>query len=288
MILIIGGRSKIGSELIRLLVEKNQPVRALIRGQETHVTWPAGVEPVVGDLADPTSLSAAMQGVQKVFLLSSPHPDAVEWSANAVEAALKCDVELLVRSSIIGADRPSASEFIDAHNRADRQLIKSGLDHVILRPNMFQQNITEQTIPSIDATGTFYGNAGDARISMIDTRDIAAVAAVVLTEPGHAGGHYNLTGPEALSYADVAARLSAAMGRLIHYVDVPDDAVRSALLSAGLNQWLTDSLVGLFQDYRRSGTHGYAAAVTHNVERITGQPPRSLDDLISERSADRA
>ena len=153
---------------------------------------------------------------------------------------------------------------------------------MIVRPNLFLQNIPESTVPSIDALGTFYVNAGQARISMVDTRDVAAVAAAVLTEPGHAGVHYDITGPEALSYTDVAAKLTGATGRPVTYVDVPDEAVRQALLGAGLNQWFASALVGLYQDYRRSGTDGYAAQVTSTVLRVTGRPARSLDDLLGE------
>ena len=153
---------------------------------------------------------------------------------------------------------------------------------MIVRPNLFLQNIPESTVPSIDASGTFYVNAGQARISMVDTRDVAAVSAVVLTEPGHSGAHYNITGPEALSYTDVAAKLVGATGRQVSYVDAPDEAVRQALIGAGLNQWFASALIGLYQDYRRSGTDGYAAQVTGTVERLTGRPARSLDDLLGE------
>jgi uncharacterized protein YbjT (DUF2867 family) len=117
---------------------------------------------------------------------------------------------------------------------------------------------------------------------MTDTRDVAAVASVVLTQPGHAGAHYEVTGPEALSYADVAERLSAVMGRTITYVDVPDAAARQALLGFGLDDWFVGALVGLYQDYRQSGRSGYASRVTDTVERVTGQPARSLDGLLSE------
>jgi uncharacterized protein YbjT (DUF2867 family) len=153
---------------------------------------------------------------------------------------------------------------------------------VIVRPNLFLQNVPESTIGSIDESGTFYADAGRARISMVDTRDVAAVAAVALTEPGHAGAHYDVTGPEALSYADVAAKLTGALGRRIGYADVPDDAVRQALIGAGLSEWFAGALTGLYQDYRRSGTDGYAAQVSDTVPRLTGRPARSLDDLLAE------
>jgi len=117
---------------------------------------------------------------------------------------------------------------------------------------------------------------------MVDTRDVAAVAAVVLTQPGHVGAHYDVTGPEALSYAEVAAKLTNATGRRITYVAAPDDAARQALLGTGLNEWFANALVGLYQDYRRSGSDGYAAQVTNAVERLTGRPARSLDNLLAE------
>ncbi|MGP7997345.1 MAG: SDR family oxidoreductase [Streptosporangiaceae bacterium] len=281
MILVIGGRSKIGTALIGRLLERDQQVRVLVRAGEPAAGL-AAAEVVTADLADEGSLVAAMEGIEKVFLLSSPHPDAIRWHRNAIDAARRTDVRLLVRSSILGADRQSPAEFIGAHTACDRYLEDSGLPHVIVRPNFFLQNIPASLIPSIDASGTFYADAGEARISMVDTRDVGAVAAVVLTEPGHAGAHYDVTGPEAISHGDVADKLTRVLGRQITYVDAPDEAVRDALLGAGLGAWFADALVGLYQDYRRSGPSGYAAQITDTVERLTGHQARSLDDLLAE------
>ena len=281
MILVIGGRSKIGSALLEELLGRGQQVRVLVRAGEPAGGVPAAAEIVAGDLADEGSLVTAMAGIEKVFLLSSPHPDAVAWHRNAIDAARRTEVQVLVRSSIIGADRDSPAEFISAHTASDRYLEDSGLPFVIIRPNLFLQNVPGSTIPSIGPSGSFYVNAGQARISMADTRDVAAVAAAALTEPGHTGAHYDVTGPEALSYADVAAKLTTALGRPVTYVDAPDDAVRQGLLGAGLNEWFAGALVGLYQDYRRSGTDGYAAQVTSTVPRLTGRPARSLDDLLA-------
>jgi uncharacterized protein YbjT (DUF2867 family) len=282
VILVIGGRSKIGGALIGELLGRGQQVRALARAGEQAGGLPAAAEAVTGDLADEGSLVTAMAGIEKVFLLSSPHPDAIGWHRNAIDAARRTQVQLMVRSSILGADRESPADFISAHTTCDRYLEESGLPYVIVRPNLFLQNIPESTIPSIDASGTFYVNAGEARISMADTRDVAAVAAVALTEPGHTGAHYDVTGPEALSYSDVAAKLTRVMGRRISYIGASDSAVRQALLGAGLTGWFADALVGLYQDYRRSGTGGYAAQVTGIIQRVTGRPARSLDDLLGE------
>jgi uncharacterized protein YbjT (DUF2867 family) len=287
LILVIGGRSKIGAALITELLDRGEQVRALVRAGEAAGGLPAdglpaAAEAVTGDLADEGSLVTAMAGAEKVFLLSSPHPDAVGWHRNAIDAARRTQVQLLVRSSILGADRETPAEFISAHTTCDRYLEDSGLPYVIVRPNLFLQNVPESTIPSIDESGTFYADAGQARISMVDTRDVAAVAAAALTEPGQAGAHYDVTGPQALSYADVAARLTSALGRRISYADAPDDAVRGALLGAGLSEWFAGALTGLYQDYRRSGPDGYAAQVSGTVAELTGRPARSLDDLLGE------
>jgi uncharacterized protein YbjT (DUF2867 family) len=282
VILVIGGRSKIGSALLELLSARGEQVRALTRAGEDAAKLGAGVETVTGDLGSPDSLRQAMSGVAKVFLLSSPHPDAAQWHRNAIGAAREAGVSLVVRSSILGADPDSPSVFLSSHGQSDRDLEQSGLDYTILRPNMFMQNVPESTIPSIDADGRFYVDAGQARISMVDTRNVAAVASVILTESGHEGAKYDLTGPEALSYSDVAAKLSDSLGREVSYVEVPDDAARGAMLGFGMDAWLVDALVGLFAEYRRSGTDGYASVVADSVERLTGKPPRSLDQMLAE------
>jgi uncharacterized protein YbjT (DUF2867 family) len=283
MILVIGGRSKIGSALISELLARGELVRVLLRHVEDGGS-PAGVERVVGDLGDPQSLAAAMTGVSRVFLLCGPTPDEVVLNRNAIDAAAEARVQLLVRSSILGSDPGSSATFVRDHGVCDDHLREVGVPYAIVRPNLFMQNVPEQTVPSIDSAGNFYANAGDAKVSMVDTRDVAAVAAVLLSEPGHEGEELDVTGPEALSYRDVAGKLSATLGREISYVDVPDETLRGALVGFGLGDWMVAALVDLFQDYRRSGTDGYAARVTDTIERITGRPPRTLDALLAESS----
>jgi uncharacterized protein YbjT (DUF2867 family) len=285
MILVIGGRSKIGAALIAELRARDEPVRALVRPAAVADAMPDGVEAVIGDLADTGSLAAAMDGAEKVFLLCGPAQDEYRLNRNAIDAAQSADVKLLVRSSILGARRDAPGTFASDHGACDEYLRDSTLHRVIVRPNLFLQNVPESTIPSIDADGNFYVNAGDARISMVDTRDVAAVAAITLTEQGHEGREYDVTGPEALSYADVAAVLSELEGRKVSCIDAPDDAVRAAMLGAGMDEWLVDGLVDLYQDYRRSGRDGDAAQVTDTVERLTGRPARTLRQLLDEQAS---
>lgn len=204
MILVIGGRSKIGSALIAELLERGEQVRALVRESESADSFPAAVSMVTGDLADLGPLVSAMSGADGVFLICGPSKDEFWLNRNAIDAAESAEVRLLVRSSILGADPHSPSTFSNDHGTADDYLRDSLVDHTILRPNPFLQNVPESTLPSIDARGNFYLNAAHARISMVDTRDVAAIAAVALTEPGHESEEYDITGPEGLSYSDVA------------------------------------------------------------------------------------
>ena len=190
-----------------------------------------------------------------------------------------------MRSSILGADAESSSTFHRQHGQSDRYLQDSGVPFTILRPHYFTQNITTSTIPSIDASGNFYGSAGQARLSMLDTRDAAEAAAVVLTSDGHLGRIYDLTGPEALSFDDVAEKVSAALGREVHAVDVPLESTRQALEGFGLPVWMVNAVVELYQDYRESGPDGYAAQISDAVQRLTGKTPRTLDLLLQEYRA---
>ncbi len=129
--------------------------------------------------------------------------------------------------------------------------------------------------------GVLYGMTGEGRISYVDTRDIAAVAARVLTSPGHQGNSYTLTGHEALSAAEVAERLSAANGREVRYVDLPPDAFRQALAGAGLPDRLVDALI--VGNTRLAAGDG--AAVSDEVARLTGRPPRTFEVFAADHRA---
>jgi uncharacterized protein YbjT (DUF2867 family) len=284
MVLVIGARSSIGAALIGELLSRREQPRALVPREEEHDASLLldSVDVVAGDLADPASLVEAMHGVDRVFLHCEATPDAVKLNSNAIRVAKGMGVKLLVRSSIVGANTSSAATLIRDHGLSDRYLEQSRVPYVILRPNLLLQSVVEKTIPSIDAGGSFSVNAGVARISMVDARDVAAVAAVTLTEPGHEDRRYDVTGPEALSYSEVARRLTRTIGWSTTYADTPDDEMREQLLQSGAGEWLATAEVELFEQYRQSGAFGYASAVTETVERLTGNPPRTLDDVLAE------
>jgi len=277
MILVIGSRSRTGRELVQLLRASGEKLRLLTRSGED-----AGPDSFTGDLARPATLDSAMAGAHKVFLLSSPAHDEMAWHRNAIDAAAKAGVKHLVRSSIIGADPHSRARFIRHHGESDEYLRASGVPYTIIRPNFYMHNVTAGWAPTLDPAGNYYAPAGDARISMVDSRDVAAVAAVTLTSGRHLGKTYDVTGPESLTHAEACEKLGERLARPLRYVPVDDDSARSAMLGAGLNAWFADALVELYQDYRRSGEGGYAARVRKTVSDITGTKPRTLDQALDD------
>ena len=284
MILVIGGGSRTGRELVRLLRGRGELVRVLTRSAEAAAPAEAAANPdrVVGDLARPATLDAAMAGVDQVFLLSSPAHDERAWHRNAIEAATRQGVKHLVRSSILGADAHAKPRFIRHHGESDDFLRASGVPFTIIRPNFYLHNVTAGWAPTLDPQGNYYAPAGDALISMVDARDVAAVAFAALTGRRRTGKTYDVTGPEPLSHQQACEKLAERLGRPVRYVPVDDDTARSAMLGAGLPGWLTDALVELYQDYRRSGTDGYAARMHGTVANVTGQEPISLDEALDD------
>lgn len=264
---------------MRLLGSDGTAVRVLTRASESSMP---GIEEVQGDLSKPGTLDEAMAGVTSVFLLCGAAHDELAWLRNAIDAAARAGVSHLVSSSILGSDPDSPARFVRHHGQADEHLVASGVPYTILRPNMYMHNVTSLWPPTIGPDGNYYAPAGDARISAIDARDVAAVAARALTEDGHVGKAYDLTGPAALSTAECCDLLGAQLGRAVQYIPVDDEAARGAMLGAGLPGWMVDGLVELYQDYRRSGLDGYAAQVHDSVQVVTGRPPRTLGQALTE------
>ncbi len=178
---------------------------------------------------------------------------------------------------MLGVDEASPCRLIRTHARVEEVIKASELPYTFVRPNSFMQNLRSYA-GSIAAEDAFYVPAADARISHVDARDVAAVATRALTEDGHAGKAYEVTGPEALTCDEVAGLFSARLGRTIRYVSVPDEGARQGMVAAGLPEWYADGLVELYQLYRRQE----GAVVTDAVERVTGQQPRTVDAYLAE------
>jgi uncharacterized protein YbjT (DUF2867 family) len=275
MILITGATGHIGHELVRLLRDKGADFRVLIPGEAGAAELQQiGVEVVSSDFDDVKRLAGVMKKAERLFLASAPDPEQATKQGLLVKAAQKAHISHLVKLSSQGAASDAPCRLARWHAQTEQQIESSGLDSTILRPHYVMQNMLmfEHTITIENA---FYAPMGEGRVSMVDARDIAAVAATVLLEDGHAGRAYEITGPEALSFEDVANKLSAIRKRQVTYVDIPPERAREGMLRAGTPDWLADAILELYAGYRI----GTGELVTDVVERLTDQRPRSFDEF---------
>lgn len=280
MIVVVGATGTVGSELIDLLASRDVAVRAMSR-RPPEEDPRKSIEWVEGDLADVDRLRLAFDGAAKVFLVTGNVEDMVALQKNAIRAAEESGVDHLVKISALAASDHSKSVIGVWHWVVEQVLRDSRLSWTILRPHVFMQNVLDQA-ESIREAGTLYAASADAEIPMIDTRDIAAVAAAVLTEDGHAGERYTLTGPEAVSYREVARAISEATDRPVRYVAETEDDAWRRLHGAGLPPWLIGAQLSLAA-YQRAG--GGTDVITDTVARLTGREPRTIRDFARDHAA---
>ena len=282
MILVTGATGSNGTELLKLLTARNVPVRAMVRSPEKagHLAALPGVELCGGDFDDPASLERALQGMQRAFLLTNSTERAEDQQRAFVAAARRTGLQHIVKLSQFAADEGSPVRFLRYHAAVERAVVESGIPYTFIRPNLFMQGLLSLS-HTIRTQGRFFAAAGDAAVSVVDVRDNAAVAAAALTEAGHAGRTYTLTGPAALTHAQMAAGLAEASDRAIAFVDVLPEAMRDALLGMDVPPWQADGLIEDYAHYRR----GEAATVTSGVQDATGRAPRSFAAFARDHAA---
>jgi uncharacterized protein YbjT (DUF2867 family) len=282
MILVTGATGLTGGALVRRLSAAGGPVRALTRDatRATGLSALPQVEVAEGDMTYPETLGRALLDVDRAMLISSSNPAMLEVQSNFIYAAAQAGVKHVVKLSGVIADVDSPFRFARMHGEIERRLEASGMAFTHLRAGEFMQAYFRQ-VPSIVATGRLLLPMDDARIASIDVGDIADVAATVLTSSGHEGAVYPLTGPEALSMADVAEKLSAATGRRIEYVNVAPEEATRARLAAGMPTFLADALDELFAERRK----GKEAQVSALVQTLLGRRATSFDEFAVRHAA---
>lgn len=282
MILVTGATGLNGSELVRRLSAKGIPSRALVRNlaKAQPLALLRDVEVVVGDMAQPHSLTEALQGVDKAMLISSSDPTMLETQSTFIDAARKAGVQHVVKLSGIIPELDSPFRFARMHAEIEKRLEDSGLAYTHLRAGEFMPSYFRQ-VPSIVGRGVLALPMGDARIASVDIGDLAEVAIAVLTSPGHEGKTYPLTGPESLSMAEIAEKLSTAIGRNIRYVDVSPEEANKARLAAGMPPYLAEGLDELFAERRK----GKESRVWPTIEEVFGRKPTSFDEFASRNAA---
>jgi len=278
MILITGATGKVGVELTRKLFDRGLPVRAFVRerSRARAISLP-GIELVEGDFARPDTFARAVDGVDQLFLLMPSSADVEQRQRNFVDAAKRARVKHVVKLSQLGANAAAAGRFQRYHAGVEHYILKSRIPYTFLRPNLFMQALLNFR-SSIASQGTFYAPAGTARVSVIDVRDVASAAAAALTDSEHENKTYELTGPEALTHAEMAIELSEVFGRTVNYVDVPPELMLQMLVDLRIPQW---QAVGVIEDYDCYRSEE-AASVTSAVRDITHHQPTRFSQFAAD------
>ncbi|HEX8916243.1 MAG TPA: SDR family oxidoreductase [Humisphaera sp.] len=280
MILVTGATGTSGVAIVRALLDLGNVPRVLARDPERAAKLLGDdVEIARGDFADAGSLAAACDGIDSALLLSPPEPSTVADQTRFVDAAKSAGVKHVVKFSAVGAHPGAPHRFGAWHGEAERYLERSGLAWTHLRPNFFMQNLLG--FAGMVKGGTLYVPAGDGRAPFVDVRDIAAVAAHCLSEEGHEGKVYDVTGPEALSYADVAATFAKVLGKPVSYVDVPTEAATQSMVQAGMEPWRAEAI----NELNTAMKQWRFAGVTDVVKRVGHKDPTTLERFVRENVA---
>lgn len=281
LILVIGATGTVGSEVVKLLVEGSQKVRALVRDPAKATKFSNAVEIIKGDLAKSETLSASFAGVDKAFVLCPPVADLEQLEANAFEAAKQAGVQHVVKLSGVGVDSfASGTPSGQWHGASEERLRELGVAWTILRPGRFMSS-TPFSWSSVKEHGEMIEPTGYGKQALIDPRDIAAVAVKVLTTSGHDGKIYELTGPEALSGAEIAEKIGQVIGKSVKFIDATPEAAREAMLKSGFPAQIID----LVLKYCPKAKAGHCARVTTSFTELLGRPARSYEEWLNDYAA---
>jgi uncharacterized protein YbjT (DUF2867 family) len=235
-----------------------------------------GVGHVTADLDRPDRIDAALDGVDRLFLLTRQTGRQLAQEEAVIAAAERAGIGRVVKLSVFRADETSPLQIARQHRRAERALQDSGLKHTVLRPVFFMQNLFAMV-----RDGTIATAAGDGRVAMIDARDIAAAAVAALTTVPARGRVYTLTGPDAVSFDEVAQMIGRQSGRAVRHLRVPGEAVSERLSALGAEPWFAADM-GLLH---RMLAEGYEDVLTSDLRSLTGAAATPFDRFVSDFSA---
>ncbi len=277
MILVTGATGRIGTSAIRQLRERDLPVRAL-GGRHAHrAPRDAGVEWIEGDLADERAVTAGLRGVRTVVLLSASAPQRVRLQERVIDLAEAAGVARIVKLSTVAAAEDASCDSARWHWRVERRLARSSLEHCTLRATRVMQELLQQ-VPLLLTSGLLAGCQGDGRVADVDARDVGHVLASLAASDRAPDPELHVTGPEAMSFATLAAHLTRQLGRPVRYVDCTPADLLLCAEAAGVEPWRAHDMVA-WQTEARAGRY---AIVHDTIERITGRTPRRFESFANE------
>lgn len=275
--ILVTTAGKVGTRAARVVAASGRPVRLVVREPEAHEGLRAlGVELFHGDLDRPDSVESALLGISSVVLVTAPWTDQ---EITVVQAARRAGVDHVTKvTSDASGDSPIARR--RAHHRVEQALAETDVPHTLLRANAYLQNVLALA-PTVAAAGTFSSAAGDGRIGMVDARDVAAVAAAVATSPAaHVGKTYRLSGPETVSYDDVAAELSRVLDRTVTHARVTPEEQAATMVQAGLPRAVAEDNARALELFAM----GDSDWTSPDVASILHRPPASLARFLGEHA----
>jgi uncharacterized protein YbjT (DUF2867 family) len=247
MILVTGATGRVGSKLVELLVKSDVQVKGLVRNPQKAATLQAlGVSVILGDLDQPDCLDAALQGCDRLFSIPPNTINQAEQEIELFERAKQTGVRQIVKLSTVKSDLESSCHFFQQHAIAEEHLRQSGIEFTILQSNSFMQNFL-WFIHEMRQKGTLSLPMGEAEVAPVDIRDLVSVASVVLSEGGHGGRTYNVTGLERLALQEIAATFSTAIRPKITYRDISPLDFQQTLHQAGVSEWYAEAVVASWQ-----------------------------------------
>jgi NAD(P)H dehydrogenase (quinone) len=283
VILVTGATGQVGYHLMEELADAGAEATAMVRVEAKAADLPGSPQHVVASLDDPPA-AEVLQAFDRVFLLSPAHDGQVELETIFIDALVAAGHRPhVVKIALDGFQDPDSDvRFMRTHRQIAVHLDATGLPVTYLAPNLFMENLLEAA-DTIRDQGTIFAPAGQGRIGFVAASDVARVAARILTDDGsgHEDQTYVLTGPEALSYADVADRVSAVFARQVDYDDLAEALAKEQMQASGLSPWQVDGNLELFEWIR----HGATDSVTSTVRDLTGDDPQPIEDWLSEMRA---
>ena len=278
MILLTGATGKTGGEVARQLAAAGVPFRALIRNPDKAEALKAlGAELVVGDLADQAFLPRALSGIEKAFLVMPNDEQQLILENQFTDAAAAAGVQHLVYLSSLESVPESKNPITQNHVAAQNHIRESGMTWTIVRPTFFNQNF-ETYAPRIREAKQIVMPVGNGTISSTDLRDVGEVIREVLTKPGHENKSYDMTGPELLTFTEIAEKFSKILGTHVEFIDQPLEEFGELLRTIGLSEWRVDAVC---KELEAIGA-GVVDHTTDTIEELLGRPPISLEQYITD------